>query len=87
MLSAQIWERLESHPSQEIVTAFVSELLGFGGSFDYFADVVHVGWLPGAFYDSIAPEGSTFILGIIFTIIFTDDDGNPVDVDNNNKLM
>jgi hypothetical protein len=76
--------RIPSQPG--IATGFVSELLGFGGSLDYVADVVHAGWLPGAFYDSIAPEGSTFILGVTFTIIFTDDDGNPVDVDNNNKL-
>lgn len=64
----------------------VSELLGFGGSFDYIADVVHAGWLPAAFFDLIAPEGSTFIFGVTYTIIFTDDDGNPVDTDNNNKL-
>jgi len=76
--------RIPSQPG--IATGFVSELLGFGGSFDYVADVVHAGWMPGAFYDSITPEGSTFILGITFTIIFTDDDGNPVDLDNNNKL-
>jgi hypothetical protein len=76
--------RIPSQPGIE--TGFVSELLGFGGSLDYVADVVHAGWLPGAFYDSIAPGGSEYILGITFTIIFTDDDGNPVDVDNNNKL-
>lgn len=74
-------------PSQSgISTGFVSELLGFGGSADYVADVVHAGWLPGAFFDLIAPDGSSFILGATFTIIFTDDQGNPVDTDNNNKL-
>ena len=76
--------KIPSQPAQP--TGFVSEILGFGGSLDYVADVVHAGWLPGAFYDSIAPGGSTFILGVTFTIIFTDDDGNPVDVDNNKKL-
>src|SRR5688572_21655179 len=56
-------------PSQQgISTGFVSELLGFGGSFDYVADVVHTGWLPGAFFDLVAPNGSTFILGVTFTI-------------------
>jgi hypothetical protein len=34
----------------------------------------------------LAPEGSTFILAVTFTIIFTDDDGNPVDTDNNGKV-
>jgi hypothetical protein len=75
--------KIPSEPG--IATGFVSELLGFGGSADYVADVVHAGWLPGAFYDSIAEDGSTYILGVTFTIIFTDDDGNPVDTDNNNK--
>ncbi len=76
--------RIPSQPG--IATGFVSELLGFGGSLDYVADVIHAGWLPGAFFDLIGPSGSTYILGVTFTIIFTDDDGNPVDVDNNNKL-
>jgi hypothetical protein len=66
-------------------TGFISALLGFGGSFDYVADVVHAGWLPASFFDMIAEEGSTFILGVTFTIIFTDDEGNPTDVDNNGK--
>ena len=76
-----------SIPSQPgIATGFVSELLGFGGSLEYVADVVHAGWLPAAFFDLIAPDGSDFILAVTFTIIFTDDDGNPVDTDNNGKL-
>jgi hypothetical protein len=77
--------RIPSQPG--IATGFVSALLGFGGSLDYVADVVHAGWLPAAFFDLIAPpDGSTFILAVTFTIIFTDDDGNPVDTDNNGKL-
>ncbi|MEJ7645915.1 MAG: hypothetical protein WKF87_15075 [Chryseolinea sp.] len=74
-------------PSQPgISTGFVSELLGFGGSLEYVADVVHAGWLPASFFDLLAPDGSTFILGVTFTILFTDELGNPVDTDNNNKL-
>jgi hypothetical protein len=75
--------RVPSQPS--ISTGFVSALLGFGGSFDYTADVVHAGWLPGEFYDLIADDGSTYILGVTFTITFTDDEGNPTDFDNNGK--
>jgi hypothetical protein len=75
--------RVPSQPA--ISTGFVSALFGFGGSLDYVADVVHAGWLPGPFFDLLAPEGSTFILGVTFTIIFTDDNGNPVDTDNNKK--
>jgi hypothetical protein len=75
--------QVPSNPA--ISTGFISFLLGFGGSFDYTADVVHAGWLPAAFFDAVAPSGSTFILGVTYTIIFTDDDGNPTDLDNNGK--
>lgn len=67
-------------------TGFVSALFGFGGSFDYVADVVHAGWLSGDFFDLLAPEGSTFILGVTFTIIFTDDAGIPTDLNRDGKL-
>lgn len=68
-----------------IKTGYVSALLGFGGSFGYTADVVHSGWLPRQFFDFLAPQGSSFILGVTFTITFTDDEGNPTDLDNNGK--
>jgi hypothetical protein len=68
-----------------ITTGFISALLGYGGSLNYTADVVHAGWLPGSFFNLLAPQGSTFILGATFTIIFTDDDGNPTDIDGNGK--
>lgn len=72
--------------SDAISTGFISALLGYGGSDAYIADVVHAGWLPAPFFDAIAPEGSTFILGVTFTIIFTDEAGNPTDMDNNGKI-
>jgi hypothetical protein len=45
------------------------------------ADITHAGWLPAAFFNAIAPGGGNFILGVTFTFIFVDDDGNPTDVD------
>ncbi len=68
-----------------ISTGYISALLGFGGSFGYTADVVHAGWMPGLFFDFLAQDGSTFILGVTFTIIFTDNDGNPVDTNNDGR--
>ena len=72
--------------SKRVTTGYIAKLLGYPGSFDYVADLVHAGWLGAGFFDSIAPEGSTYILGVTFTIIFTDANGNPSDVDNNGKL-
>ncbi|MEX1239526.1 MAG: hypothetical protein WEB30_07405 [Cyclobacteriaceae bacterium] len=71
--------------NRRVSTGYVSALFGFRGSFDYVADVLHAGWLPGSFFDLLAQDGSTFILGVTFTIIFTDDNGNPVDTDGNGK--
>lgn len=73
-------------PSSNIKTGFVAQLLGFNGSYNYVADVVHCGWLPGSFFDLLAPDGSEFILGVTFTIIFTDDNGDPVDTNNDGKI-
>lgn len=71
-------------PSNDaITTGYVSEYFGYGGSYDYTADLVHAGWLPAGFFDLLAPQGSTFILGVTFTLIITDDEGNPTDSDNN----
>lgn len=72
-------------PSTNSRTGFVAELLGFKGSFDYFADVLHAGWLPGSFFDLLDEDGSEFILAVTFTIIFTDDSGQPVDTNNDGK--
>lgn len=62
---------------------FVQFLLGAGGSPNIAADVQHAGFLPAAFFNAIAPGGGGFILGVTFTFIFTDNAGNPTDIDNN----
>lgn len=66
-------------------TGFIAAILGFGGSTDYVSDVTHNGWMPPAFFDFLAPGGSSFILGVTFTIVFTDENGQLVDTDNNKK--
>jgi hypothetical protein len=71
--------------NNSIQTGFVSALLGYGGSYNYTADLVHAGWLPKGFFDLLAPQGGTFILGVTFTITFTDEEGNATDLDNNGK--
>jgi hypothetical protein len=65
----------------------IQNTLGFGGSQAYVADVVHAGWLPGAFFDAISDDGagSTYILGVTFTLIWVDAAGNPVDSNHDHK--
>jgi hypothetical protein len=55
----------------------VQAILGFGGGV-ILADIMHAGWMPGAFFDLVLPGGSGFILGVTFTLTFTtgDLDGN-----------
>jgi hypothetical protein len=49
------------------------------------ADITHAGWLPRQFFDALAPNGSASILGVTFSFIFVDDNGNPTDIDHNGR--
>jgi len=64
---------------------FVQTLIpGFGGNPDINAapaDIDHDGFLPAAWFNTFF--GVPNILGVTFTIIFTDGAGNPTDIDNN----
>lgn len=62
---------------------YISSLLGFGGSQNYLADIVHAGFLDAAFFDQIVSGGSEFILAATFTLIFFDENGIPTDIDKN----
>jgi len=65
---------------------YVQWLYGFGGFPGWGADFTHAGWLPGPFFDAIAPGGSSFILGATFTFIWLDaPGGNPTDINNDGK--
>ena len=61
---------------------------GFGGFGDPFlADIVNAGWLPRAFFELVGgPGGGRGILAFSVTFIFTDDDGNPTDINGDNYL-
>lgn len=69
--------------------------LFFNGVFDDFpaefanifvADVVEAGFLPRAFFDSLlgGPAGGANIIGFTPSFVFTDDDGNPLDLNGDN---
>ncbi len=61
---------------------------GFGASGDPFlADIVEAGWLPRAYFEAVGgPGGGRGILAFSVTFIFTDDDGNPTDINGDNYL-
>ena len=67
-------------------SGFVSSSLGFGGDITLDADIQHSGFLPRAFFDSLASGGGDFILGVTFTLLWQDYEGNFTDIDNNGKL-
>lgn len=64
---------------------YISAVFGFGGTPNFEVDLQHCGFLPGAFFNILAPGGSNFILGVTFTFIWVDGDNNPTDIDNNGK--
>lgn len=66
----------------------IDELL-FNGQFDDFpaepanvfvADIVEAGFLPRAFFEEFFPGGGAKLIGITPSLILTDGDGNPVDL-------
>jgi hypothetical protein len=73
-------------PCYGVDWGYVQYLLGFGGQPGWYADITHAGWLPGEFFDAIVPGGSDYILGVTFTFVWVDDNGEYTDIDNNKKL-
>ena len=71
-------------PCYGIDWGYVQYLLGMGGYPGWYADITHAGWLPGAFFDLVAPGGSTYILGVTYTFVWIDANGY-TDIDNNKK--
>ena len=68
----------------------------FGTRFDDFrrepgnpfvADIVDAGWLPRAYFETAGgPGGGRGILAFSVSFIFVDDNGNPTDIDGNQRL-
>jgi hypothetical protein len=50
------------------------------------ADITQAGWVPAALFDALAPGGSQFILAVTFTFIFVDNNGNPIDTNNDHYI-
>jgi hypothetical protein len=51
------------------------------------ADITEAGWVARSLFDAIAPNGSSFILGVTFTLVWVDDvTGEPTDMDADGRL-
>ena len=69
-----------------MATGNVAASLGFlPSAAGYIADVNHCGWMPDSFFDLLAEGGSEFILGVTFTFLLLDEDGNYIDSNNDGK--
>lgn len=61
---------------------------GFGGFGDPFAaDIVNAGWYPRAFFEAVGgPGGGRGILAFSVSFIFIDNNNNPTDINNDQRL-
>jgi methylmalonyl-CoA mutase cobalamin-binding subunit len=50
-----------------------------------FADITQAGWLSRPFFDALAPNGSSFILGVTFSFVFVDANNVPTDIDHDGR--
>jgi hypothetical protein len=79
-----IVKRADSGADPDIFDSF----FGFGGAGNPFlADITNAGWLPRAFFEAVGgPGGGRGILAFSVTFIFVDDNGDPTDINGDNRL-
>jgi hypothetical protein len=81
-----IVRRPDAGTDPDIFDALVPGGFGTPGN-PFLADIVNAGWLPRAFFEAAGgPGGGRGILAFSVTFIFTDDDGNPTDINGDNYL-
>ncbi len=74
-------KRPDTEPNPNFVLALFG-LANFNTANPVAADITTTGFLPGFVFDLLAPNGSQFILGVTWTLIFVDQNG-PTDIDGN----
>jgi hypothetical protein len=82
--TVNIVKRADDGADPDIFDSF----FGFGGFGNPFlADITNAGWLPRAFFEAVGgPGGGRGILAFSVSFIFIDDDGNPTDINGDNRL-
>jgi hypothetical protein len=79
-------KRADTGADPDIFDALVGRKFGRSGN-PFLADIVNAGWLPRDFFETAGgPGGGRGILAFSVTFIFTDDDGNPTDINGDNFL-
>ncbi|GAA4322009.1 hypothetical protein GCM10023115_49880 [Pontixanthobacter gangjinensis] len=66
--------------NNEFSTGLIAQILGYGGEVPFVAEINHAGWLPGEFFEmALGEDAATRVLGVTYTLIFIDENGNPLD--------
>ena len=76
-----IVKRADTEPNPNFILALFG-LADINTAEPFAADITTTGFLPGFVFDLLAEDGSQFILGVTWTLVFVTDD-EPTDVDNN----
>ena len=81
--SLQVLKRSDTGEDPDIIDF----MLGMGAPGNPFlADIVNAGFAPAAFFEALAPGGSSYIIAVTFTLIFVDDEGYPTDINQDHYL-
>lgn len=82
----QLVKRADTGADPDIFDALVGRKFGRSGN-PFLADIVNAGWLPREFFEAVGgPGGGRGILAFSVTFIFTDEAGNPTDINGDNYL-
>jgi hypothetical protein len=77
---------LYRYPDFDVDWGYIQFLAGYGGTYGWLADITQAGWLPGSFFDwALGAGAAENVIGVTFTFVWIDGNGDPTDVDNNGK--
>ncbi len=62
---------------------YVEFATGWGGMPAWYADVTQAGWMPAAFFQALGFPAN--VIGVTYTFIWVDENGDPTDMDNNRR--
>ena len=84
--SFDTWNSVKKNPKLNIVkvpdTGAQPSSFFLGGN-PFLADISEIGYMPGILFEIVLGSGSSeSVLGVTFTAVFTDEEGNPTDINN-----